>query len=210
MARALAAVHAERGSDDGVWSRRLHELVGDSRGIMGLTGSYVHSGPHGPAARFIDLEQSANAWRHRLEAHAQRLCRIYGDLQTTQIMCGPAGGMRIVRRDPTVWGEAAEDVAAVTSSYILFALHKPPDVHRTFGELHGRFWEAYLSASGDADLVTIAQPWLARRALILANPQLYPEVDEAVRSGLLRYAGRVMGSEIYDYARLELYLEDVV
>jgi aminoglycoside phosphotransferase family enzyme len=76
-----------------------------------------------------------------------------------------------------------------------------------FVDLHDTFWQTYLAATSDESLLEVIQPWFAWRALVLANPVWYPNLEYSVRVRLLRFARRVMTLARYDYSDVNRYLE---
>ena len=59
---------------------------------------------------------------------------------------------------------------------------------------------------GDAELLGVAAPFLAFRALVMANPLWYPKLAEPVRATLLRFIVNVLDTERFEPARIDEYL----
>jgi ABC-type bacteriocin/lantibiotic exporter with double-glycine peptidase domain len=76
-----------------------------------------------------------------------------------------------------------------------------------FAELHQAFWTLYLAQRDDAELLTVIQPWLAWRVLVLASPEWYPTIADATRRQLMRFAFKVMAEPRYAWAEVNRYLE---
>ena len=71
-----------------------------------------------------------------------------------------------------------------------------------------RFWDRYLNASGDEELLEVAAPFLTFRSLVMANPIWYPRLKDVVRRRLLTFALRVMDAPRFDPHRINRYFED--
>ena len=70
-------------------------------------------------------------------------------------------------------------------------------------ELWYRFLGTYLGSTGDDELVNIAPPFFAWRALVLANPRWYPRLSDASRDGLLSVAERALDERRLDPISVE-------
>ena len=77
-----------------------------------------------------------------------------------------------------------------------------------FLELYTTFWESYLAARPDEELLAVIQPWFAWRALVLASPQWYPNTQVPARRKLLTFARRVMDEERFAWTEINTYLEE--
>ena len=66
-------------------------------------------------------------------------------------------------------------------NYLFFSLQRSGRLEGGFERLWRRFWERYLERSGDRELLEVAAPFLAFRALVMANPLWYPALDAGVR-----------------------------
>ena len=67
------------------------------------------------------------------------------------------------------------------------------------GVLWHRLWDTYTAARLDPDLLAVAPPYFAWRALVVCNPRFYPELGTPARDALLGLATRAL-----DAGRLDL------
>jgi len=228
LARYLAQIHGRRyegpSSDVGdsaeerrgdLWRRRLRDLVGHGEGIMGLADSYPLPLPYTSAEELRALEEAANRWRWRLKPMSHRLRQVHGDFHPFNIVFADDGDGRdgdasffVLDRSRGAWGEAADDVSCLTINYLFFSLQRNGRLAAPFDALHNRFWETYLAARPDEQMLGVIQPWFAWRALVLANPIWYPTISEKARRKLLGFARHVMAGERYDYEHVNDYLEE--
>ena len=75
-----------------------------------------------------------------------------------------------------------------------------------FRSLFDDFLEAYLSASGDRELLEVLPPFFAFRALVIAHPDWYPDLDETTRRALLSFAQAMAASGPFEPVRASALL----
>lgn len=207
LADYLAGIHAAQHDDPLLWRRRLRDLVGHGEGIMGLTDSYPADFPLAREADLRQIEALANAWRWRLKPLARRLSQVHGDFHPFNLLFADGLDFHVLDRSRGEWGEPADDVSCLTINYLFFSLQHSGRLEGALGQLHDQFWQRYLSGRPDPQMVTVIQPWLAWRALVLASPQWYPTISDDARRKLLHFAQRVLTLERYDPQQVNAYLE---
>jgi hypothetical protein len=84
-------------------------------------------------------------------------------------------------------GDAADDVSAMAVNFLFFALDNGRHWHSAFRVLWQKFWSDYQSLSRDTELLNVVGPFLAWRALVLANPVWYPHVSANARARLFDF-----------------------
>ena len=202
----LATIHRKKRDDPALWRRRLRDLIGHGEGIMGLTDSYPAGQDYAPPDYLRALEEAANRWRWRLKALSRRLSQVHGDFHPFNIIFEESDCFWVLDRSRGEWGEPADDVSCLAINYLFFSLQRFGKLERPFGELHDIFWNAYVAEASDEELPTVIQPWFAWRALVLASPVWYPDLDVGVRVKLLRFARRVMALKRYDFSKADRYM----
>ncbi|ABS25031.1 conserved hypothetical protein [Anaeromyxobacter sp. Fw109-5] len=204
LADYLASLHARRLVDPAAWRRAVRDLVGHGEGIFGMVDGYPPDVPAAPPARLRAIEERCLAWRWRLRERTGRLARTHGDFHPFNVVFRPPGpgvdGASFALLDASRGGKGdpADDVVALSVNYPFFALDHPGAWH-ALGPLWRRFWERYLTATGDAGVLESAPPYLAWRALVLASPRFYPRLSADARDALLGLAERAL-----DAGRLDL------
>lgn len=213
LATYLAKIHSQKYDEKNLdqqgalWRRRLRDLVGHGEGIMGLSDSYPLPLPYINAGDLEALEALANGWRWRLKPRQHRLCQVHGDFHPFNLLFDSDGAFHVLDRSRGVWGEAADDVSCLTINYLFFSLQQRRRLQAPFVDLYGRFWDTYLAQRPDDELFNVIQPWYAWRALVLASPIWYPDIDEGVRRTMLAFARRVLSTDRFDWQAIDGYLE---
>jgi hypothetical protein len=213
LARYLAQIHS-RAYDEGtqtergmLWRRRLRDLLGHGEGIMGLTDNYPLPLPYVSASDLLEIENRANAWRWRLKPLQQRLCQVHGDFHPFNIVFDEEGEFYVLDRSRGAWGAAEDDVSCLCINYLFFSLQRSGRFAAPFVELYERFWQTYLAQRPDEGLLEAIQPWFCWRALVLASPVWYPDIDEQARRKLLTFARRILSVNRFDWQRPQQYME---
>jgi Ser/Thr protein kinase RdoA (MazF antagonist) len=165
---------------------------------MGIVDSYPDAYPPWPPRAREAFERAMVSWRWRLRPRTYRLRRVHGDFHPWNILFrGRTTEFSLLDRSRGEWGEPADDVAALGINYLFFGLRRSARAGRSgvdsrFLHLFRMFVDTYREESRDEELLDVLPPFLAFRALVIANPRWYPDLDEASRSGLLRFAERMV------------------
>jgi len=205
LADYLAQIHARRGSDPGLYARRVRELVGHGECIFGVVDSYPERFAFIDAGLLRSIEHRCLDWRWKLKGRAERLRQVHGDFHPWNILFREGVDFTALDRSRGEWGEPADDVACLTLNYLFFSLQRSGRLEGGFEMLFRRFWERYLERSADAALLEVVAPFYAFRALVMASPVWYPTLEEAVRRRLFDFLLSVLGEERFDPARANAY-----
>jgi len=200
----LVEIHRLRRPEPGLYARRVRELVGHGECIFGVADSYPEDGPVQPAI-LKDVEKKCVEWRWKLRRYPHRLCQVHGDFHPWNILFRQGSDFSVLDRSRGEWGDAADDVVCLTLNYLFFSLQRSGRLQGDFERLWQRFWQRYLERSRDPELLEVAAPFLAFRALVMANPLWYPALEPAVREKLFRLILRVLDAERFDPARVNEY-----
>lgn len=206
LAEYLAFIHQTAHDDPALWRRRLRDLIGHGEGIFGMADNYPDDAQFTSAKELLSIEQAANRWRWKLKPLSHRLRQVHGDFHPFNVLFDSRVDFHVLDRSRGIWGEPADDVSAMTINYLFFSLQRRGRFEDPFDRLHSRFWEAYLDQRPDEEILSVIQPWLAWRALVVASPVWYPDIEPSVRRTLLDFARNVMAGKTYDFANLRSYL----
>lgn len=200
----LVEIHKVQGSDPGLYTRRIRELVGDGECIMGITDSYPEH-PRIPASLLQGIEHLAVNWRWRLKGLTHRLRQVHGDFHPWNILFRSDADFSLLDRSRGEYGDPADDVTSLTLNYLFFSLQRSGRLEGGFETLFLRFWERYLEKSGDREILKVAAPFFAFRGLVMASPVWYPTLPDSVRQQMLAFVQAVLESESFDPRKANVY-----
>ncbi len=206
LAEYLAGIHTVPGPDPALYDRRLRDTLGMGEGIMGVLDSYPPDFRLLPRKRQRDVEQGCVALRYRLKEMPGRLRQVHGDFHPWNILFGAGTDFRLLDRSRGEWGEPADDVAALSINYVLFALLREGRFAGPFAELFEAFYETYLLRAQEVDVVQALPFFYVFRGLVIASPVWYPTLPEDVRRKLLRFVETMLAVEEFEHQELNAYL----
>ncbi len=191
LGRYLASLHQRSDAPQQRYARAIRDLVGSGEGIFGIIDGYPADVAGAPVSRLRAMEQRCADWRWRLRDRTDRLSRTHGDFHPFNILFD-GDDLALLDASRGCLGEPADDVTCLTLNYVFFALEVPAAWESGLGRLWRAAWDSYLTTSGDQAILETAPPFLAWRALVLANPQWYPGLAPATRDALLGLAERCL------------------
>lgn len=200
----LLEIHQVRGGEPGLYLRRVRELVGHGECIMGLIDSYPPH-PAVPASVLEEIERLCVGWRWRLKPLVHRQRQVHGDFHPWNILFAEGCDFHVLDRSRGEWGDPADDVTCLTANYLFFALQRGGRLEGPFETLFQRFWQRYLEASGDREMLRAAPPYYAFRGLVMASPVWYPHLSDDVRGKLLRFILTVLKLEAFEPQKVNDY-----
>jgi len=68
------------------------------------------------------------------------------------------------------------------------------------------YFEKYLEATNDMEVLQVIAPFFVFRGLVIASPVWYPDHPDEVRNSLLRFIENVLEDEVFDYVQFERYM----
>ena len=205
LADYLAEIHRTRGGDAGLYLRRVRDLVGHGECIFGVCDSYPADGPV-KLERLREVEKRCVDWRWKLRGKTARLRQVHGDFHPWNILFRDGADFSVLDRSRGEWGEPADDVTCLAMNYLFFSLQRSRRLEGPLRELWLRFWMRYLDRSGDREVLDVAAPFFAFRALVMANPLWYPTLAPQLRETLLRFAENVLAAERFAPERVDDFL----
>lgn len=206
LSNYLVGIHSVRGEKPELYLRRVRELVGHGKCIMGLLDSYPSKRGFFNEFYLIDIEHGCVDWRWRLKNRADRLCQVHGDFHPWNVMFREGVTFTVLDRSRGEWGEAADDVAAMTINYLFYSLRKYGELAGVFERLFRLFLENYLRKTRDREILEVIPPFYAWRGLVVASPIWYPNLKRSVRVKLLNFATSVLRFDRFDFKAVNSYV----
>lgn len=198
LADYLAQLHHRDGARTALYTRAVRDLIGSGEGIFGMVDGYARDVPAASPVRLRRLEERCAAWRWRLRGREPRAARIHGDFHPFNILFTGDAELALLDASRGAIGEAADDVTALAINFVFFALDTPGAWHRGLGPLWHRLWSRYALTTNDHELLEVAAPWLAWRALVIANPRWYPNLSTDGRDRLLTWVERALDAPRFE------------
>jgi hypothetical protein len=202
LARYLAELHAPIAPAGGHYRRAVRDLVGSGEGIFGIVDGYPADVPGAPADRLRAIEERCWAWRWRLRGRDHRLTRTHGDFHPFNIVFD-GDALHLLDASRGGCGDPADDVTALAVNFVAFALDAPGAWPRGLGLLWRELWRRYQAERPDAELLAVAPPFFAWRALVIGNPAFYPQLTAGARDRLLGLAEAWLDAGALDPVRAE-------
>ncbi|HWR90071.1 MAG TPA: phosphotransferase [Dissulfurispiraceae bacterium] len=204
MVSYLAGIHAVKKISRQLYWRKIRDTVGHGECLMGVFDTY----PDGTLRyeEMAEIEKLCIDWRARLKRKTDRLCMIHGDFHPGNIWFRNGGDFTLLDRSRGPWGDAADDVTALTINYIFFSLRYFGDVRGPFIEGLRLFFDDYVSMTGDEEILAVVAPFFAFRGVVVANPVFYPDLSPDVRRKLFTFVRKVLLADRFDVGRVNEYL----
>jgi len=202
----LVDIHGIRSNQQGLYIRRVRELVGHGECIMGLIDSYP---PNHLISKAVlqEIEHLCIDWRWKLKPLVHRLRQVHGDFHPWNILFAAGPDFHVLDRSRGEWGDAADDVTCLTANYLFFSLQRHGCLEGPLQTLFLRFWQRYLDASEDSEMLRVVAPYFAFRGLVMASPVWYPSLPDAVRQKLFNFILTVLKIEEFNPADVNAYCE---
>jgi hypothetical protein len=205
LADYLAEIHAVKKSDMVRYQQRIRNLLGYGEGLMGILDSYYSDPELTSPGDLEEIEKQCVAWRWRSKGFHHRLSHVHGDFHPWNVQFQEDSASMLLDYSKSQWGEPADDVSAMTISYILFSLRREGALTTPFRQLYSLFWEHYLGVTQDQEILRIIQPFYVWRVLAAASPVWSSSLSLPVRKMLLRFVKNMLASEDFDPERIDDY-----
>jgi tRNA A-37 threonylcarbamoyl transferase component Bud32 len=204
LSNYLVEIHSLKINASNLYIRRLRELFGHGECIMGLIDNYPKEFMNKENFYLIAEKCFKQIWRIRDKTY--RLCQVHGDFHPWNILFREKTDFTVLDRSRGEWGEAADDLAAMSINYLFFSLQSFGMLKNAFEKLYLKFIENYLNKTGDEEILEVIQPFYAWRALVLANPIWYPNLSVNIREKLFNFIHNVLEAEKFDVKSVNSYL----
>ncbi len=200
MAGYLAHIHAVKPEmpeplKKSLYLRKIRDTIGHGECLMGVFDTYP---PQTLSVEEMEeIECLSIRWRYRLRNRTERLCQIHGDFHPGNIWFKDKEFILLDRsRGP--YGEAADDVTALTINYIFFSIRYHGRLMGPYEEALRLFYDEYIALTGDHEILTVVQPFYAFRGAVVGNPIFYPDVTPLRRRIIFNFIKKVLKSDIFE------------
>ncbi len=194
----LVALHLRHHGRLAAYTRSVRDLIGSGEGVFGMIDGYGDDVPGAPPDRLRRIEERCATWRWRLRGRETRVATIHGDLHPFNIVWSGDADLALLDASRGALGEPADDLTALAINFVFFALDSPGAWGRGLGAQWHHLWTRYVHATSDHEVLEVAAPWLAWRALVIANPRWYPKLSERGRDRLLGWIEQLLGAPRLD------------
>jgi tRNA A-37 threonylcarbamoyl transferase component Bud32 len=202
----LVEIHGVKCDEAGLYVRRVRDLVGHGECIMGLSDSYPSGLEYINDNWLRAIERRCVDWRWNLKERTHRLVQVHGDYHPWNILFRKSTDFSVLDRSRGEWGEAADDVTAMTINYLFYSLQSSGMLTGPFEELFDLFWKNYLDKTGDQEILEVVQPFYVWRGLVIASPVWYPTLPLDVRMKMLNFVGNILEIEQFSLGDINSYI----
>lgn len=202
----LAQIHSKKIDRPPLYHRKIRETVGDGECIFGILDDYPDNPSFLDPNELREIEKICVDWRWLLKGKTARLCQVHGDFHPWNVMFREGTDFTVLDRSRGEWGEAADDITAMTMNYIFYSVQKSLRLTGDLKDIFELFFENYLEKTGDEELLEVIAPFFAFRAVVVASPTWYPLLSDDVRRALFNFLENVLGSKKFNYRDVNSYL----
>ena len=208
MISYLADIHSLKKDSKALHWRKVRDTIGHGECLMGVFDTY----PDG-TIEYEDMaviEKKCVDWRARLKPKYKRLCQVHGDFHPGNIWFKDDTDFILLDRSRGAWGDAADDVTALTINYIFFSINKFGKLAGPYLEAMRMFYDEYIKATGDTELFEVVAPFYAFRGAVVANPVFYPDVTQENRIKILNFVNGVLDDDAFGVEKVNGYINKTI
>jgi len=151
-------------------------------------------------------EKKCIDWRAKLRTRQKRLCQVHGDFHPGNIWFKNTKEFILLDRSRGPWGDAADDVTALTMNYIFFSIKHHNRLQGAYSEALSLFYNSYLDKTGDNELLEVTAPFYAFRGAVVANPVFYPEISKEKRDLIFNFIHGVLDDGSFKIEKVNAYI----
>ena len=206
LANYIARLHKVKREASDLYVRTVRDLVGHGECIMGLIDSYSKKADFLEKGELKEIEEKCVEWRWKLKDKSRPLSRVHGDFHPFNVMFRKGTDFTALDRSRAEWGEAADDVAAMSINYLLFSIQVHGRLASPFDQLYELFMKTYFDTTRDDKLLEVIQPFYVWRSLVVASPIWYPNLGRDNRRRFFNFIRAVLDTDKFDVKSVNSYL----
>jgi len=203
LADFLAELHASKIENPSLYRRKIRDTVGHGECLMGVFDTYPPT-EFTSEIELVQITMKAVKWWGRIKDMGHRLSTVHGDFHPGNIYWEDEN-FTLLDRSRGLYGDPADDLSALAINFIFYDLQQTADFTGPYRELFDLFFERYLSWTHDDEVFQTIAPFFAFRAAVVANPMLYPDVDDKVRRKLFNFAQNILDTDVFDWKNVQVY-----
>ena len=205
MASYLAKIHSVKKDSRQLYLRKVRDTIGHGECLMGVFDTY----PEGTISydEMAEIEKKCVEWRAKLRPKFKRLCQVHGDFHPGNIWFQNNKDFILLDRSRGPWGDAADDVTALTMNYIFFSINHFGSLKGPYLEAINLFYDKYINETGDRELFEVTAPFYAFRGAVVANPVFYPDVTGGSRRRILNFVHGVLDDKSFQVEKVNEYIK---
>lgn len=214
MTSYLAEIHSAKKDSKALYWRKIRDTIGHGECLMGIFDTY----PDGTLnyEEMAEIEKKCIDWRARLKPKFKRLCQIHGDfhpgniwfkeVHSSQLTVDGQLDFILLDRSRGPWGDAADDITALTINYIFFSINHFNKLDGTYLEAIKLFYDEYIKKTGDFEIYGIVAPFYAFRGVVVANPVFYPDITPENRRKIFNFVHGVLNDKSFNIEKVNEYI----
>lgn len=202
----LADIHSTKKDAPTLYQRKIRDTVGHGECIMGILDDYPSNPTFLEPGELCQIEKMCVEWRWKLRSLSHRLCQTHGDFHPWNVMFREGPDFSVLDRSRGEWGEAADDITAMTANYVFYSVQKSMKLEGGLKRIFEQFFENYLDKTGDQELLRVIAPFFAFRMMVVASPTWYPLLTDEVRRTLFNFSENLLKADEFDYKNVNGYL----
>ena len=227
MVSYLAEIHSVKKDSKQLYWRKVRDTIGHGECLMGVFDTY----PEGTisSSETAAIEKKCVDWRAKLKPKFKRLCQVHGDFHPGNIWFKEESGVRsqesgekelltlnskllthpdfiLLDRSRGPWGDAADDISALTINYVFFSINYFGKLQGPYLEAFNLFYDRYINETGDTELFEVLAPFYAFRGVVVANPVFYPAVTPDNRRRIFNFVHGVLDDESFNIKKVNEYI----
>jgi len=207
LARYLAGIHSEKKDAPSLYLRKVRDTIGHGECLMGVLDTYGPSAGFTNPAEMTCIEKACIEWRARLKMLTGRLSVTHGDFHPGNIIISQDGSFTLLDRSRGEYGEPADDLTALAINFIMLSFAESGRMAGAYLQAAVLFFEEYITASGDEEVMSVCAPFFAFRGVVVANPLFYPDLDDAVRNKIFGFIHGVLKADTFSTDKINEYMD---